>query len=144
MRIKNGALWTAKNNDAALPETDLSECGDGWKPITDVEGRPLYVSVDGGKITFTTNWNINHDYDGCAWEDVKMECDSEQLKELALFAGESKAGCYVDSTEGEYILFRGGYWSHGGDAGVFNSYLYYPRSGASGLLGGRSAYFKKH
>ena len=49
VRIKNGALWTAKNNDAALPETDLSECGDGWKPITDVEGRPLYVSVDGGK-----------------------------------------------------------------------------------------------
>ena len=144
VRIKNGALWTAKNNDAALPETDLSECGDGWKPITDVEGRPLYVSVDGGKITFTTNWNINHDYDGCAWEDVKMVCDSEQLRALALFAGEEKAGCYVDSTEGEYILFRGGYWHRGGRAGVFNSTLSNPRSDASGNIGGRSAYFKKH
>ena len=144
VRIKNGALWTAKNNDAALPETDLSECGDGRKPITDVEGRPLYVSVDGGEITFTTNWNINHDYDGCAWEDVKMVCDSEQLRALALFAGEEKAGCYVDSTEGEYILLRGGAWADGGNAGVFYSNLYYPRSNANGGFGGRSAYFKKH
>ena len=128
----------------AVSSEDESECGDGWKPITDVEGRPLYVSVDGGKITFTTNWNINHDYDGCAWEDVKMECDSEQLKELALFAGESKAGCYVDSTEGEYILLRGGRWISGGDAGVFDSDLDAPRSSAYGFIGGRSAYFKKH
>ena len=73
-----------------------------------------------------------------------MECDSEQLKELALFAGESKAGCYVDSTEGEYILIRGGDWVDGGYAGVFDSDLYGPRSGAYGAVGGRSAYFKKH
>lgn len=35
VRIRDGALWAAENNDAALPETDLTECGDGWKPITD-------------------------------------------------------------------------------------------------------------
>lgn len=73
-----------------------------------------------------------------------MNCDSEQLRALALFAGEEKAGCYVDSTEGEYILIRGGSWSHGGDAGVFSSDLSNPRSSASGSIGGRSAYFKKH
>lgn len=73
-----------------------------------------------------------------------MNCDSEQLRALALFAGEEKAGCYVDSTEGEYILFRGGSWSDGGGAGVFNSNLSDPRSNAGGSLGGRSAYFKKH
>ena len=73
-----------------------------------------------------------------------MECDSEQLKELALFAGESKAGCYVDSTEGEYILVRGGGWDDGGDAGVFSSNLGNPRSDADGDVGGRAAYFKKH
>ena len=50
----------------------------------------------------------------------------------------------MDSTEGEYILIRGGYWGNGGDAGVFSSYLRYPRSSANGLVGGRSAYFKKH
>lgn len=36
VRIRDGALWAAENNDAALPETDLTECGDGWKPITDI------------------------------------------------------------------------------------------------------------
>ena len=142
--IRDGALWAAENNNAALPETDLTECGDGWKPITDVEGRPLYVSVHRGKITFTTNPNIHHDYDGSEWADVRMDCDSEQLRALALFAGEEKAGCYVDSTEGEYILFRGGYWGNGGGAGVFSSNLSNPRSNADGGFGGRSAYFKKH
>lgn len=73
-----------------------------------------------------------------------MNCDSEQLRALALFAGEEKAGCYVDSTEGEYILFRGGYWYDGGHAGVFYSSLGNPRSDAGGNVGGRSAYFKKH
>ena len=73
-----------------------------------------------------------------------MNCDSEQLRALALFAGEEKAGCYVDSTEGEYILIRGGNWSNGGGAGVFSSYLVSPRSHARGSVGGRSAYFKKH
>lgn len=73
-----------------------------------------------------------------------MNCDSEQLRALALFAGEEKAGCYVDSTEGEYILIRGGSWGNGGRAGVFNSHLCNPRSDAGGSIGGRSAYFKKH
>ena len=73
-----------------------------------------------------------------------MNCDSEQLRALALFAGEKEAGCYVDSTEGEYILVRGGYWNYGGNAGVFNSHLSNPRSSANGIIGGRSAYFKKH
>ena len=73
-----------------------------------------------------------------------MNCDSEQLRALALFAGEEKAGCYVDSTEGEYILIRGGHWVSGGYAGVFSSNLGYPRSYAHGRVGGRSAYFKKH
>lgn len=73
-----------------------------------------------------------------------MNCDSEQLRALALFAGEEKAGCYVDSTEGEYILVRGGGWGSGGNAGVFGSSLDNPRSDANGAFGGRSAYFKKH
>ena len=50
----------------------------------------------------------------------------------------------MDSTEGEYILIRGGFWSDGGRAGVFDSDLGSPRSGAGGNIGGRSAYFKKH
>lgn len=144
VRIRDGALWAAENNDAALPETDLTECGDGWKPITDAEGHPLYVAVEDNKITFNTYPSIHRDYCGCVWGNVRMNCDSEQLRALALFAGEEKAGCYVDSTEGEYILVRGGGWDRGGSAGVFHSNLNNPRSYASGNIGGRSAYFKKH
>lgn len=96
------------------------------------------------KITFNTYPSVHRDYCGCVWGNVQMNCESEQLRALALFAGEEKAGCYVDSTEGEYILVRGGICTMGGYAGVFSSYLGSPRSSANGHFGGRSAYFKKH
>lgn len=52
LRIKDGALWAAENNDAALPETDLTTCGDGWKPIVDSNGDQVYVdAMDGIKFT---------------------------------------------------------------------------------------------
>lgn len=104
----------------------------------------IKTSPEGQTITFNTYPSIHRDYCGCAWGNVRMNCDSEQLRALALFAGEEKAGCYVDSTEGEYILIRGGVWYDGGSAGVFYSRLYSPRSSAHGGIGGRSAYFKKH
>lgn len=144
MRILDGALQAAENNDAALPETDLSEGGTGWKPITDNEGKPVFVSVGREKITFTTDSKIEGDYTGIPWERVNMDCESEQLKALAFYAGEPGAYCYVDSTEGEYILFRGGSWSSGAYAGVFYSGLDNARSFAYGYIGGRSAFFKKH
>ena len=100
--------------------------------------------MEDNKITFNTYPSIHRDYCGCVWGNVRMNCDSEQLRALALFAGEEKAGCYVDSTEGEYILIRGGGWVSGGHAGVFVSGLDSPRSYAYGSVGGRSAYFKKH
>ena len=100
--------------------------------------------MEDNKITFNTYPSIHRDYCGCVWGNVRMNCDSEQLRALALFAGEEKAGCYVDSTEGEYILVRGGSWNNGGRAGVFSSDLGSPRSSAYGYVGGRSAYFKKH
>ena len=105
LRIKNGMLMVAQNNDAALPETDLTQCGDDWKPLTDDNGEPVYVSASDGKITFTTDHNKAGGLAGCKWGEVKTECKSEMLKEYALFAGEEKAYCYIDATEGE-IHFR--------------------------------------
>ena len=49
---------------------------------------------------------------------------------------------YINNAEDERCLIRGGYWSHGGGAGVFYSSLYYPRSSADGNLGGRSAFYE--
>ena len=63
--------------------------------------------------------------------------------ELGLFAGEGEAVCAVDATEGEYLPYRGGYWSDGGSAGLFNLNLSDPRSNSGWGIGGRSAYFKK-
>lgn len=63
--------------------------------------------------------------------------------ELGLFAGEKKAYCAVDATEGEYLPYRGGNWSDGGRAGLFPLYLRNPRSNSHWNIGGRSAYFKK-
>ena len=142
-RIVDGSIQAARNNDAALPETDLRENGKDWESVVDNNGKPIFASVSGGKITFTTGEHEG-DYDGCPWGSVKMDCESEQMKELALYAGEPDAYCYVDSTEGEYCLIRGGYWHNGGNAGVFSSYLYGPRSSVYASIGGRSAFFKKH
>lgn len=142
LRIKNGMLQRAKDNDAAL-DIDLTTEGDGWENILDDSGKPIRVSVD-GSITFTTDTDIEQDYTGDCWEDVNMDCESEQLKELALYAGEPKAYCYIDSTEGEYFPIRGGGWHHGAPAGVFYTSLHYPRSGSNTTVGFRSAYFKKN
>ena len=49
---------------------------------------------------------------------------------------------YINNAEAERCLFRGGYWRNGGGAGVFYSNLDYPRSYASGDIGGRSAFYE--
>ena len=140
--IKDGALWATESNNAALPETDLTTCGDGWKPIVDSNGNQVYVDAMDG-IKFTTEKPQHGRANFESWEDVRMLCWSDQLMELGLFAGEGEAVCAVDATEGEYIPVRGGYWGNGGDAGLFYLILGYPRSVSNWNIGGRSAYFKK-
>lgn len=142
LRMKDGKLQAATNNDAAL-DIDLTPEGDGWQAVTDDTGKIIRVSVDGG-ITFTTEVDIEQDYTGGCWEDVKIECESEQFKELALFAGEPNAYCYIDSTDGEYFPIRGGNWSNGAYAGVFSAHLGGSRALVHPGIGFRSAYFKKN
>ena len=81
---------------------------------------------------------------GIAGRTVSINCESEQLKELALFPGEPEAYFYVDSTDGEYFPFRGGDWDDGADAGVFYTYLNNSRAYVDHSIGFRSAYFKKN
>ena len=143
LRIKDGMLQAAKNNDAAM-DIDLSETSGDWLPIVDDECNAIYASVSGGDITLTTDEDISQDYDGCEWGDVNMDCESEQLKELALYSGENNAYLYIDSTDGEYFPIRGGRWAYGASAGVFYTYLYYSRAYSYTYFGFRSAYYKKH
>lgn len=139
--MKDGKLQVAINNDAAL-DIDLTAEGDGWQTVKDDSGKPIKVSVD-EEITFVSKTNIQRCYAWRRWEDVKIECESEQLKEFALFAGEPNAYCYIASNDGEYFPICGGYWGSGAYAGVFYTYLGHARSLSSTEIGFRSAYFKK-
>lgn len=142
LRIKDGQLEMARNNDAAL-DIDLTLEGDNWEPVRDDSGKSIRVSVSDGGIKFLAESDHEEGYDGCRWKDVNIDCESETLKELALYPGEPEAYCYIDSTEGEYLPICGGCWGSTSGAGVFGVYLYYPRPYARGYLGFRSAYFRK-
>lgn len=145
LRLKDGRLQAADNNDAAM-DIDLTPDGDGWKPITDNAGKPIRVSVNNdGEIAITAepeSEDTEHGYAGSTWGDVEIDCESERLKELAIYAGEPNAYIWADSTEGERLPFRGGFWNYGALAGVPALVLVYPRPSSSGSLGFRSAFFR--
>ena len=130
-----------ENYDAAM-DIDLTLEGDDWKDILDDSGKSVRVSYEDA-LVFTTRENISKDYGGDTWEDVRMECESETLKELALYAGEPETYCYIDCTDGEYLPLCGGRWDLTSDAGVFLVALHNPRSYSHSLLGFRSAFYRK-
>ena len=107
-------------------------------------GGELWATYEEGRVIFSTEQRLQS-YGGCRWEsaEIKGSGPTRQMMELALYAGEPKAYIYVDGTEGEYILYRGGAWHLGSNAGVFSSNLAYPRSSVLWPFGGRVAYFKK-
>lgn len=141
LRVKDGRLQMAKNNDAAM-KIDLTAEGDDWQDILDDSGKPVRVSYE-DTLVFTIREDIRQDYGGDTWEDVRMECESETLKELALYAGEPETYCYIDCTDGEYLPLCGGGWAYTSSAGVFNVYLNNPRSYSVSGIGFRSAFYRK-
>ena len=141
LRIINGKIEVAKDNNAAL-DIDLTEAGDDWQPLTAPNGKQINFSV-GDDFKFTTDEPENG-YNGTEWENVYSDFGfSDELKELALYPGEDNAYLYVDSTEGEYLPYRGGDWGSGTNAGVFCTILNDGRANTSCAFGFRSAYFKK-
>lgn len=141
LRIKDGSLQAAVNNDAAA-DIDLSLEGDSWQPIYNDDGKSIAVSVDDGEIKIGPYNEIEQGYDGEEWENVIIDTESERLKELAIYAGDPKAYCFIDSTEGEYLPLRGGSWNLGASAGVFALRLNPPRSDVSTSIGFRVAYYE--
>lgn len=108
----------------------------------DKNGKPIWASVDTG-ITLTTNRDIARYDAGVRWKDVLIACESEQLKELAMYKGEPDADCFIYSAEGEFFPIRGGGCNSQDFAGVFNINLIEPRTYAYDNIGFRSAYFRK-
>ncbi len=137
----NGDLQVAENNDAAL-DIDLGEDSPNWKPV--LAGKEIIRISTGDGMSFTTDdVDTEEGWIGSRWGDVKYECEiAEQLRELALFAGEPEAYLFAD-TDGERFPYRGGGWSYTSGAGVFCAYLSIPRTSAGTGIGFRSAFFRK-
>lgn len=138
-RIKNGVLQAAKDNDAAM-DIDLTCEGDDWFDVVDDEGKPIYVHVEDGEITFTTDKDFTQGYGGDCWGNVIIRCKSQQMRELGLWNGEKNAYLYVDSTDGEYVPLCGGSWYSTSAAGVFYVLLYISRANSYSSVGFRSAF----
>lgn len=144
LRIKDGHLEIAPNNDAAMP-IDLSADSGLWKLLRDNNGAQLVVSVDDDVVTVAPKFHIeiSSDFGGGSWRDADICCDSEVMKALALYCGEPDACFYVDASDGEWCLARGGRYSSGSYAGVFAAALGNSRSYSSASTGGRSAFYRK-
>ena len=147
LRIKDGVLQIIRNNDAALNEGaiafDTSANSANWENLIDPDtGKAICISV-GDDTKFTTD-EPEKGWNGMRWGEMISDIGyTEKMKELALYPGEENAYFYADSSEGEYIPYRGGGWSSGSYAGVFCAYLYYARSGTYAYIGFRSAYYKR-
>lgn len=141
LRLHHGCIQTAPDNDAALP-IDLSASGTAWVDLLTEPGLPINVSV-GDSIRITTDPPEEH-WGGCRWGDVEMDVNpTEGLMELAIYKGEPDTCFFADDEEEDMCAFRGGSWGSGTSAGVFSLNFNGSRSGSSGYIGGRPAYFKK-
>lgn len=141
LRLKDGKLQRAKDNDSALDQ-DFTLEGDAWVDVLDNGGSPIYIVADDRSLRITSDHSKADDNcNGYRWGEVEVDCKSEQLKELALYAGEPESYIWADN-EGEYLPICGGYWSNGSNAGVFGVDLNSPRSVAYSSIGFRSAFCK--
>ena len=141
LRLMDGRIQAARNNDAALP-IDLSKNGDAWIDLVDAAtGKPLFIRADDG-IVISTDKPLP-DWTGSRWGDVDIKVEiTEAMRELALFPGAPDEWIYAD-TDGERCAYRGGRWAYGACSGVFALNFNNPRSGVSPNIGGRPAYFKR-
>ncbi len=139
LRIRDGIIQTIADNDVAL-NVDQSINSAAWQDMTEpASGKSIKISCDDDPI-FTTG-KIVSDWGGTEWENICADFKiTEQMKALAMFPGEPNAGFYADSSDGEWIACRGGYWYHAASAGVFSLSLNNARSYAFGYFGFRAAF----
>ena len=170
LRRVKGEVQVIADNNAAAPTCDMSASSAAWKAISAATGELVAPDGNGttqgtvkldfisGKWTYSTTIAHATGANGCSFKDVT--CDSSigaaaklLLQALAMLPDAALTGdgidatyggdyFYINNAEAERCLVRGGSWGHGGDAGVFYSYLYNPRSNAYGSVGGRSAFYE--
>lgn len=168
LRLVYGEVQILEDNNAASDNADLSASSAAWKAIKASDGT--LVTPDGSgttqgtvkldfvssKWTYSTTIAHTTTSNGCAFKDVT--CDSSigaaaklLLQALAMLPDTALTGDGIDATyggdyfyvnngEAERCLIRGGSWSNGAGAGVFNTNLINPRSDVNDYIGGRSAF----
>lgn len=141
IRIIDGRIQIAANNDAALP-IDLTKTGAGWIDMLDDDtGKPIFIHADNG-IAISTEEPAK-DWTGSRWADVDIQIKiTEAMKELAIYPGEPDTWIFAD-TDAERCAYRGGNWNGGAGSGVFALSFSSPRSYVYTFFGGRPAYFKR-
>lgn len=142
IRFVNGQVQVIPNNEAAAG-ADQSKDSKEWTPLHTADGDTIYYDVEDGRIGLRPVEPDSKDYDGVEFKELIGSAIDvpEKLIELGLYPAPGYEGTdyfWLD-TDGERIVFRGGYWYDGADAGVFSFAGGDSRAGVSWSVGFRSA-----
>ena len=143
VRFMDGMPQVIPNNGAAYG-ADQSKDSTEWEAIYTEDGDPVYYNVHGGEITLQPVHPDGTDYDGVKFTDLEVRSDMDvpdKLKDLGLYPAdgyESDEYFWLDS-DGERVIYRGGYWNNGANAGVFYLNGNNSRSNANTNVGFRAA-----
>lgn len=143
VRFLNGQAQIIPNNEAAAG-ADQSPDSKEWTAIYTPDGDPVYYNVKDGEIVLQPTAPEGKDYDGVPFCDLHERADMDvpdKLIELGLYPApgyESEEYFWLD-TDGERCVSRGGRWSNGTRAGVFDLGGNGSRSYVGANLGFRSA-----
>lgn len=143
VRFMDGMPQVIPNNGAAYG-ADQSKDSTEWEAIYTEDGDPVYYNVHGGEITLQPVHPDGTDYDGVKFTDLEVRSDMDvpdKLKDLGLYPAdgyESDEYFWLDS-DGERVIYRGGNWNNGANAGVFYLNGNNSRSNVNTNIGFRAA-----
>ena len=142
IRFVNGQVQVIPNNEAAAG-ADQSKDSKEWTPLYTADGDTIYYDVEDGRIGLRPVEPDSKDYDGVEFKELIGSAIDvpEKLIELGLYPAPGYEGTdyfWLD-TNGERIVIRGGGWSDGANAGVFDFNGNDSRAGVNWNVGFRSA-----
>ena len=142
IRFVDGQVQVIPDNGAAAG-VDQSRDSKEWKAIHTADGDPVYYKVEDGEISLQPIAPSDTDYDGVEFRDLDASALDvpEKLIQLGLYPAPGYDGTdyfWLD-TNGERIVFRGGYWNGGANAGVFSFNGNNSRAPVAWYVGFRSA-----
>lgn len=146
IRFLNGQVQVIPDNGAAAG-ADQSKDSKEWTPLYTADGDTIFYNVEDGEIKLQPVAPDSKGYDGVPFVDLDGSALEvpEKLIELGLYpTSEDYNGreyFWLD-TDGERIVFRGGYWYDGASAGVFYFDGDYSRASVSWPVGFRSAFIR--